>query len=104
METAVVVRGVTYIRSDLGPGTSMEAEWLALLHAVEIARELGLADPLLLGDALAVIGQANGTAKCPAAYLGYLRTLRTAGMTPRIRYLKRAQNLAGIALARRNGR
>lgn len=61
METAVVVKGRTYVRRDLGPGTSMDGEWLALLHAVEVAGALGLADPIFLGDALAVIGQATGT-------------------------------------------
>lgn len=100
MESAVVVRGVSYIRRDLGPGTSMDAEWLALLHAIAVARDLGLSDPVFLGDALAVIGQANGVTRCPAAYARHLQALRATGAPPRIRYVKRAQNLAGIALGR----
>lgn len=102
METAVVVRGREYVRRGLGPGSSLEAEWLALLHAVEIAGELGVADPVFLGDSLAVVSQATG-----AAHRGtsrhYIEALTTMGHTSssfRIRHIKRSQNLAGIALAR----
>ena len=62
METAVVVRGNEYVRRGLGPGTGLEAEWQALFHAVQIADELGLDEPVFLGDALAVIGPAAGAA------------------------------------------
>ena len=100
METAVVTGGRTYLRRGLGPGSSMDAEWLALLHAVEVASELGLENPLFLGDALAVIAQANGSVKCPAKWAPHLSALASGAAPPRIRYLKRGQNLAGIALAR----
>ncbi len=100
METAVVVRGHAYLQRDLGPGSSMDAEWLALIHAVTIARELGLTDAVFLGDSLAVIGQANGTAKCRGAYREHLGALKLVSPTPQIRYVKRTQNLAGIALER----
>lgn len=100
METAVVVNGRTYVRRNLGAGTSMHAEWLALLHAVDVAQELGLTDPVFLGDALAVIGQATGTVRCRNEYVHHLRALAEVAASPRIRYIKRAQNLAGIALAR----
>jgi len=103
METAVVVGGRSYIARDLGPGTSMDAEWLALIRAVEIARELRLANPLFIGDSLAVVRQASGIAKCRGATAKHLEALQalSAALGPlHIRHVKRAQNLAGIALAR----
>lgn len=96
METAVVVQGRSHIRRDLGPGSSMEAEWLALIHAFEIAEELHLENPIFLGDARAVINQATGAVRCGATYGRYLAQISPA---LRIRYVKRTQNLAGIALA-----
>lgn len=107
METAVVVRGRSFIQRGLGLGSSMDAEWLALIRAVEVAQELALANPLFLGDALAVVGQANGTAKRTGASVRHFLAL-TAMNTPlgrlQIRHVKRTQNLAGIALARLHGR
>lgn len=103
METAVVVHGREYVRRDLGPGTGMDAEWLALIQAVEIANDLGLADPVFLGDSLAVIGQASATAKsgqAGAAHVQVLAALQPPSGKFRIRHVKRSQNLAGIALAR----
>lgn len=99
METAVVVKGQSYIRRDLGAGSSMDAEWLALLHAVELANGLDLDDPVFLGDALAVIGQATGAVRCRTEYTHHLQALEDMSAKPRIRYVKRTQNLAGIALA-----
>ncbi len=98
METAVVVRGCDHVRRDLGPGTSHEAEWLALIDAVTLAKELGLADPVFLGDSLAVIGQAGGIA--PAHHAEALAALGTSAGSLHLRHVKRTQNLAGIALAR----
>ena len=103
METAVVVHGRDYVRQGLGPGSAMDAEWLALLHAAELAGDLGLNEPVFLGDSLAVVGQANGTARCPSDHLHYrqaLAALQPPSGTLRIRHVKRSQNLAGIALAR----
>ena len=103
MELAVVAGGQAHVLRALGHGTSMDAEWLALIHALRVAQEIGAADAVLLGDSVAVIGQANGTVKCRGATREHLEALRAlageAGM-PRIRYIKRSQNLAGIALAR----
>jgi ribonuclease HI len=102
METAVVVRGREYVRQGLGPGSAMEAEWLALLHALEVARELGLEAPVFLGDALAVIAQASGAAPCRkdcAHHVQALAALRSPARPFRIAHIKRSQNLAGIALA-----
>ena len=103
METAVVVSGHSFIQRDLGPGTSLDAEWLALIRAVEIAQELELANPLFLGDSLTVVGQANGALKCRGASVHHflaLKTSHTSFAELRFRHVKRSQNLAGIALAR----
>ncbi|MDH7638320.1 reverse transcriptase-like protein [Sphingomonas oryzagri] len=102
METAIVVGGRSFIRRDHGAGNSMAAEWLALIEAMRHASERALVDPVLLGDAAAVIAQANGTARCPPSCADHLRTFLALPRPPgrvRIRYVKRSQNLAGIALA-----
>jgi ribonuclease HI len=103
MELAVVIGGRDRIMRDLGPGTSMDAEWLALIAAVRLAAEYALVDPVLLGDAVAVIDQANGLVRCPPSCSGHMQTFlalpRPEGRV-RIRYVKRNQNLAGIALAK----
>ena len=107
MEIAVVAAGRTSILRDLGHGTSADAEWLALIHALKVAQSLDATDFVLIGDAAGIIGQANGTAKCRGAGIGHLerfRALTSAGAPPRIRTIKRSQNLAGIALARLHGR
>ncbi len=81
----------------------MDAEWRALIRAVKLARELGLANPLFLGDSLAVINQANGMARRTGEAIAHFRALEalTRARAPlRIRHVKRTQNLAGIALAR----
>ncbi|TPG22401.1 reverse transcriptase-like protein [Sphingomonas koreensis] len=103
MELAVVIGGHSTIKRDLGLGASMEAEWLALIEAMRLAHQHCLLDPVLLGDAAAVIAQANGTARCPQAFAGHMAAFRALPRPPgrvRIRYVKRTQNLAGIALAR----
>ncbi len=104
MEVAVVAGGRTTILRDLGHGTSMDAEWLALIEAIKVAVTLDT-DAVLLGDAINIIAQANGTAK-PRGAAQHLATFRAlAGTTPpRIRYIKRTQNLAGIALNRLHDR
>ena len=107
METAVVLRGQAHVRPDRGPGSSIEAEWLALIDALTLARAHRLTDVVLLGDCVPVIEQANGRAPCRGdgvPYLAAFRALAAEGTPPRIRYIRRAQNLAGIALARRHGR
>lgn len=107
IETAVVIKGRFTLERDLGLGTSMDAEWLALIRAVEVAQELGLANPLFLGDSLAVVDQANGRVKCRRAFVRHLlalKALNTSFAPLRIRHVKRTQNLAGIALARLHAR
>ena len=108
VEVAAVVRGVAHVRTDLGHGTNGDAEWLALIHALEVAQGAGVADFELLGDNRGVIEQANGVAPCrsPAlqAHHDRFTALAVAHPPARIRWIKRAQNLAGIALAARHPR
>lgn len=103
MEIAVVIGGQAHIRRDLGHGSSMDAEWLALIEARVMARSLGIPDAVFLGDAAAVLAQASGKARCPAAFRSHREAflaLADGGGQPRLRYVKRSQNLAGIALAK----
>lgn len=103
MEIAVVAGGVVEIEREIGTGSSMDAEWLALIAALRLARARGLSDVVLLGDAAAVVAQANGTVRARGTAAGHLATYRAlagAGPAPRVRHVKRTQNLAGIALAR----
>lgn len=106
METAVVVAGRCFVQQAIGPGTSLEAEWLALIHAATLAIELGVARPLFLGDSLAVINQASGRAKCrgmAADHRAAFQAIAAPFAPLRLRHIKRTQNLAGIALARLHG-
>ena len=108
IEVAVVARGVTHRFDGLGHGTSHDAEWLALIAAITLAEELGAANFELIGDSVPVIQQANGASpcRCAAAKAHHSRFAALAARTPpaRIRWIKRTQNLAGIALAARHGR
>ena len=104
IECAVVRKGVTHYRHDLGEGTNSDAEWLAAIHALEIAHLEGDRDITLLGDSTLVVTQASGKARCRSADLEVHRN-RFAELAERfdrvrIRHIGRAQNLAGIALAR----
>ncbi len=102
METAVAARGRIWHRPAIGHGTNDEAEWQALLDALDVARELGAQDIVLLGDSAMVVAQASGTLRPRAAFAPFhARYLaKTASFARvRIRRIKRAQNLAGIALA-----
>lgn len=103
MEIAVVIGGVATIDRAAGTGSSMDAEWLALIAALRIAQARGLSDFVLLGDAAAVVAQANSRVAArhgAAAHLAVFRGLVGDGPAPRVRHVKRSQNLAGIALAR----
>ena len=107
IEAAVVVRGCVHRFDDLGPGSSTDAEWLALIAALELAQRLGLSEIELIGDALEVIKQAQLIVQGGRAAPGHAaRFLDLAAQTPRlkIRWIKRQQNLAGIALAARHPR
>lgn len=100
MEAAVVAKGSLYHRIGLGNGSSEEAEWLALLYALEVAANLKLRQILLLGDAAGVIAQVTGTAKCRRFpnHLTQFRLETGRFACVRVRHVRRAQNLAGIAL------
>ena len=98
MRTAVVLRGTADIRRDLGQGDSERAEWLALLHALEIAAAAGDRDIILVGDSLPVIRQASGKASCPPQWRALLGEALPSFDRVRFRHLKRQQNLAGIML------
>jgi ribonuclease HI len=81
---------------------SGDAEWLALLHALEVAHAAGERDVVLLGDSASVIEQAKGTARPCVPVLLQTRFATLAGRFERLRFrrIKRNQNLAGIALER----
>ena len=106
MEYALVCRGALRVEQGLGPGTSMIAEWLALIAATRWA--LTLAKPVVLvGDSAAVIAQARGLVPARgdhAVHLSEWQALVAGGPMPALRQVKRAQNLAGIALDRLPGR
>lgn len=107
MELAVVTGARSTVLTDLGYGTSGDAEWLALIQAVRVARTLGRSDTVLLGDSADVIAKANGALRCRGNELRYLaafQSLLVGAGAPRVRRIKRSQNLAGIALARLHGR
>lgn len=105
MEIAVVARGITYFLDDVGYGTNNDAEWLALIHALRVAKSLGVAEFILIGDSALVINQANGAAKCRSdalkRHLDLFKSLTSGHAQVRARHIGRAQNLAGIALAKR---
>ena len=105
METAVVTGGAAVVVRDAGVGSSMDAEWLALIAALRLAQGLGLANFVLLGDAAAVVAQANGAVSArggAANHLAAFQALVGDGPIPHVRHIKRTQNLAGIALARQS--
>jgi ribonuclease HI len=107
MEAAVVIRGAAYIFDDLGLGTSSDAEWLALIRAFELSQSLGLNVFELVGVALAVLRNANSALANGHAVHRHAATflsLATKVRPARIRWIKREQNLAGIALSRRHPR
>ena len=103
--TAVVLRGRTHVRTDLGPGDSSEAEWLALRHAVELAVADGAADMLFVGDSTLVVKQASGRWRCRSPHLqphlAVFQDMIAAIPRWRLKQVPRSRNLAGIALARR---
>lgn len=105
MEIAVVARGRAYYLDDVGCGTNCDAEWLALIHALRVALSLGVAEFILIGDSALVINQANGAAKCRSGalkrHLDLFKSLTPGHGQVRVRRIGRAQNLAGIALAKR---
>jgi ribonuclease HI len=95
-----VVRGVAHLEAGLGAGSSGRAEWLALLHALGVARAAGGRDVILLGDCASIIDQAKGVARRRHATEEEARFNALVASFERVRFrrIKRNQNLAGIAL------
>jgi len=107
IEAAVVVRGSPHFFDNLGTGSNTDAEWQALLCAIVLARDLGLENVEFVGDSLEVTQGANLAASTGHAKSGHAASLLSilAHYRPgRIRWIKREQNLAGIALASRRSR
>jgi ribonuclease HI len=107
IEVAVVVRGTVHMFDDLGTGSNSDAEWLALIRALEIAQMQGLSECELIGDAIEVIGHADRalrTGKANEGHAARFLALAANNRPARVRWIKRAQNLAGIALAARHPR
>jgi len=105
IEAAVVSRGRTWFRDDLGSGDNNAAEWAALLYAVELAHADGAQNVLFIGDSVLIVEQASGRQPCRSALLQpYFEAYRAAAAAfprVRLRQVPRSRNLAGIALARR---
>lgn len=103
----MVARGVTYFFDSKGFGTSNDAEWLALLESLRVGQSLAEGDFELIGDCADVISQAKGLFRCrteaSAEHLKNFQELAALAPPKRIRWISRAQNLAGVALARRRG-
>jgi len=107
IEAAVVVRGLVHLFDDLGHGDNRDAEWLALIRALALAQSLGPAPVELIGDAAEIIAAANHALRhghAPPGHAAAFLALAAKGPPARIRWIKRAQNLAGIALAARHPR
>lgn len=100
ISVAAVVRGKTDLRADCGEGSSGDAEWLALLNALDFASALGERDTVVFGDSASVIDQANGDARRRLAPDLEARFAKLVAGFERVRFrrIKRSQNLAGIAL------
>lgn len=106
MELAVAHRGLVHFRDGVGCGDNNEAEWLALLFAVELAIAQGSADVVFVGDSSVIIQQAAGIWPCRSTQLRpyHAAFQEAAAHLGRfsLRQVPRSKNLAGIALARRN--
>ena len=105
IEAAVVIRGMVHRFDSLGHGDNRDAEWLALLMAVSLAQ--GLGPVTLIGDAAEVIAQARQVldgARPMHDHAARFAALLAGAPRPGLRWIRRAQNLAGIALAARHPR
>ena len=107
IEVAVVTGGKVHHFGNLGLGSNTDAEWQALICAMELARSLGLTGYELIGDSVDVIGKAKRVLQAGSARPGCetkLLALAEQTRPAQIRWIKRAQNLAGIALNARHPR
>lgn len=102
IEAAVVLRGKVHLFEYLGHGDNRDAEWLALIEAARLASGL---EATLIGDAAEVIAQGRAVLLgAPAMHAHAARFQALAPPSLRLRWIRRAQNLAGIALAARHPR
>jgi ribonuclease HI len=104
MEIAVVHGAETFVRIDIGIGDSSEAEWRALLFAIELARAADAKDVRFIGDNAMVVAQAGGKAACRARLKPLLVAFRSSTADfdrVQVRHVARSKNPAGTALARR---
>lgn len=101
IEAAVVVRGIAHHFADLGTGSNTDAEWQALFCALRLVQDLGLDDVELITDSREVVLQASQVLKTGhggGSHAATLLALLAHYRPSRIRWIKREQNLAGIAL------
>lgn len=101
IEAAVVLRGCAHHFADLGMGSNTDAEWQALLCAVRLMQDLRLRDVELIGDSREVVEQAKlvlATGRASGSHAATFLALAVQNPPARIRWIKREQNLAGIAL------
>lgn len=105
MHAAVASRGKVWFHDDLGIGDNNEAEWRALLLAMDTAAAQACTHILLIGDSALVVAQASGRQPCRSPHLQpYLAAFQEAARRfarIQVRQVPRTKNLAGIALARR---
>lgn len=105
IDVAVVMHGQAHVRAGVAVGDNNQAEWLALLFALEVASEAGVADAVFVGDSALVIAQARGRWPCRSEHLRpYLQAFQTRANTfsrLRLRQVARTRNLAGVVLAAR---
>ncbi|NJO63619.1 MAG: reverse transcriptase-like protein [Richelia sp. RM2_1_2] len=80
-------------------GTSNEAEWIALLTAVETAIEQHVKDPIFIGDSQLVVEQAKGNWQIKAVHLYkykyILDCLSDKFTNMSFKWVPRKNNLAG---------
>ena len=102
IDIAVVMRGQNLVRTSVAVGDSSEAEWLALLFALEVAAGAGIEDAIFIGDSVLVVEQARGRWKCRSVhlqpYLVEYKAHAAAFTRLRLRQVPRSKNLAGIVL------
>ncbi|MBU6266727.1 MAG: reverse transcriptase-like protein [Sphingomonadales bacterium] len=104
MEAAVVVRGAAHFFDAPETGSSTAAEWRALACAIGLVRELGLRNVELIGDSREVTREAAAAlagGEPASAHSRALLALVGDDRPARVRWIRRGQNLAGIALEAR---
>lgn len=109
MEVAVVIPALGLQHHErFDYGTSVKAEWVALILAMHLAKSRGLTDVFVRGDSQLVINQANGVWKCKDAslkvFLEEFRALRREFHHVVLEHIPRDSNLAGHHIEFQNPR